>query len=52
MRDTSWDEGQRWLEQAQVDPEWTRHLFDAGAYYLACFLAQQTAEKALKAFLF
>ena len=52
MRDTPRDEGRRWLEQAQADLKWTRHLFDAGAYYLVCFLAQQTAEKALKAFLY
>lgn len=52
MRGTPQHEGRRWLEQAQADLEWTRHLFDAGAYYLVCFLAQQTAEKALKAFLY
>ncbi|PWH13421.1 MAG: DNA-binding protein [Ardenticatenia bacterium] len=52
MRATPRDEGRRWLEQAQTDLKWTRHLLDAGAYYLVCFLAQQTAEKALKAFLY
>lgn len=40
------------MEQAQVDLEWARHLFSQGAFYLVCFLAQQLAEKALKAFLY
>ncbi len=52
MRNAPYPEGQRWLEQAQVDLKWTRHLNTEGAYYLVCFLAQQTAEKALKAFLY
>ena len=52
MRDSPRSEGQRWLEQAQADLKWTRHLDTEGAYYLVCFLAQQVAEKALKAFLY
>jgi len=40
------------LRQAQEDLRWTRHLAEQGAYHLACFLAQQVAEKALKAFLY
>ncbi len=52
MKETPHTEGRRWLEQAQVDLEWARHLFQQGAYYLVCFLAQQLAEKALKAFLY
>jgi HEPN domain-containing protein len=52
MRGTPQYEGYRWLEQAQADLKWTRHLYEEGAYYLACFLAQQSAEKALKAFLY
>ena len=52
MRDSPRDEGQRWLEQAQVDLHWARHLQAEGAYYLVCFLAQQIAEKVLKAFLY
>ncbi|MGQ9556240.1 MAG: HEPN domain-containing protein [Anaerolineae bacterium] len=52
MRRTPREEGQRWLEQATVDLKWCQHLRDEGAYYLACFLAQQVAEKALKAFLY
>ena len=52
MRENSRNEGQRWLDQAQTDLRWTRHLFGEGAYYLVCFLAQQVAEKVLKAFLY
>jgi HEPN domain-containing protein len=52
MRDSPRHEGQRWLEQAQVDLQWATHLQTQGAYYLVCFLAQQLAEKALKAFLY
>ncbi len=52
MRNNPQHEGQRWLEQAQVDLKWTRHLHKEGAYHLVCFLAQQVAEKALKAFLY
>jgi HEPN domain-containing protein len=52
MRKNPHDEGLRWLEQAQIDLKWTRHLKTEGAYHLVCFLAQQVAEKALKAFLY
>ncbi len=52
MREDSRIEGLRWLEQAQADWGWTQHLCAPGAYYLVCFLAQQVAEKALKAFLY
>jgi len=52
MRESSRREGWRWLEQAQADLRWARHLNEQGAYYLVCFLAQQAAEKALKAFLY
>jgi HEPN domain-containing protein len=52
MRKNHFSEGERWLEQAQADLKWTRHLKAEGAYYLVCFLAQQAAEKALKAFLY
>jgi HEPN domain-containing protein len=46
------DDWRRWLEQAENDLRWAHHLLDAGAYHLACFLAQQVAEKALKALLY
>lgn len=46
------NEGRRWLEQAEEDLKWTHHLVREGAYHIACFLAQQVAEKALKGFLY
>ena len=52
MRENPETEGRRWLEQAQTDLKWCRFLYKEGAYYLVCFLAQQVAEKALKAFLY
>lgn len=52
MRNRPLDEGRRWLRQAGEDLHWTRHLAEQGAYHLACFLAQQVTEKALKAFLY
>lgn len=52
MRKEAVEEGRRWLTQAREDLRWAKHLAEEGAYYLACFLAQQVAEKALKAFLY
>lgn len=52
MRKSPLEEGSRWLQQANEDLRWARHLLKEGGYYLACFLAQQVAEKALKAFLY
>ena len=52
MRGRPLDEGRRWLRQAQVDLRWSRLLAEEGAYHLTCFLSQQVAEKALKAFLY
>jgi HEPN domain-containing protein len=52
MRNAPLEEGRRWLRQAEQDLYWCRHLADQGAYHLACFLSQQVAEKALKAFLY
>jgi HEPN domain-containing protein len=46
------DEGRRWLEQALEDLKWARDLAERGGYHIACFLAQQVGEKALKAFLY
>lgn len=45
-------EGRRWLEQAEADRRGLQLLFDGQSYHLACFMAQQVAEKALKAFLY
>jgi len=42
----------RWLEQADADRRGAQLLFDGASYHLACFIAQQVAEKALKAFLY
>ncbi len=44
--------GWRWLEQAQADRHGAQLLFDGGSYHLACFIAQQVAEKSVKAFLY
>ena len=52
MRRTQQEEGKRWLTQASEDLRWAVWLAKEGGYHLACFLAQQVAEKALKAFLY
>lgn len=52
MRNSPYNEGQRWLAQASEDLYWAKHLAEAGGWHLACFLAQQVTEKALKAYLF
>lgn len=52
MRNNSTDEGKRWLSQASEDLRWAIHLAENGAFHLACFLSQQVAEKAIKAFLY
>lgn len=45
-------EAKRWLRQAQADFAFLDVARQAGKYDTCCFLAQQTAEKALKAYLF
>ena len=45
-------QGLRWLEQAEADRHGAQLLFDGESYHLACFIAQQVAEKALKAYLY
>ncbi len=52
MRNPEFDEGIRWLTQAEEDLKWAKHLALEGGFHIACFLAQQVAEKALKAFLY
>ncbi len=52
MRKEPVDEGRRWLEQASEDLKWATELAERGGYHIACFLAQQVAEKALKGFLY
>jgi HEPN domain-containing protein len=52
MRREAGEEGKRWLEQAREDLKWAVDLAERGGYHIACFLAQQIGEKALKAFLY
>ena len=52
MRKKPVEEGKRWLEQAEEDLKWSGDLAERGGYHIACFLAQQVGEKALKAFLY
>jgi len=41
-------EGERWLRQAENDLEFGRLALREGYFAQACFIAQQSAEKALK----
>jgi HEPN domain-containing protein len=52
MRKDARSEGERWLAQAIEDLRWAKHLAESGGWHIACFLAQQVAEKAIKAFLY
>jgi HEPN domain-containing protein len=52
MRSSARDEGLRWLAQAEEDLRWARDLAERGGYHIACFLAQQVGEKAIKGFLY
>jgi HEPN domain-containing protein len=52
MRKSPLEEGRRWLSQAAEDLKWAKHLAEEGGWHIACFLSQQVAEKALKAFLY
>lgn len=45
-------EAERWLEQARRDLEAAEGIFAQGYWWIACFQAQQAAEKAVKAFLY
>lgn len=45
-------EADRWWRQASADLAFLPVARDAGKFDTCCFLAQQTAEKALKAYLF
>lgn len=42
-------EGRRWLEQAENDLAFARHALAGEFFHQVCFIAQQAAEKALKA---
>lgn len=52
MRRTIEDEARRWLAQARADLADAEYNRDGARHNLACFLAHQSAEKALKALLF
>jgi len=52
MKPDSLEEGRRWLLQAEQDLKDAEYNFDGMRFHLACFLSQQAAEKALKAFLY
>ena len=45
-------EAERWLAQARRDLDDARYAAAGERWNLACFLAQQAAEKALKAYLY
>jgi HEPN domain-containing protein len=45
-------EGARWFRQAEQDLDDAAFTREGGRFNLACFLGQQAAEKAVKAFLF
>ena len=45
-------EAERWLEQAKRDLAAAETIFAQGLWWVACFQAQQAAEKAVKAFLY
>ncbi len=52
MRPDPLREGARWLEQADEDVRTAEVLVAAGRHYMACFVCQQAAEKALKGLLY
>ena len=45
-------EGARWMRQAQQDLDDADFAREGGRFNLACFLGQQAAEKAVKAYLY
>jgi HEPN domain-containing protein len=52
MRNAAEGEGTRWLAQARADIDAADHLIAGRHFNVACFLAQQAAEKTLKGYLF
>jgi HEPN domain-containing protein len=52
MRRSPQDESQRWFHQAVHDLDDARYNLDGNRFNVACFLAQQAAEKFLKAYLY
>jgi len=52
MSRTPDEEALRWLRQSEADLDAAKYNFEGNIYYLVCFLAQQIAEKALKALIY
>lgn len=52
MRPDARKEYERWSRQASLDLEDAEYNARGGRHHLACFLAQQAVEKALKAYLY
>jgi len=52
MRKTPEEEAYRWLEQAAADLHSAKVLLENNIYHTTCFISQQAAEKALKAYLY
>jgi HEPN domain-containing protein len=52
MKPSQHEEGLRWLRQAQQDMDDAQYAYDGNRFNLACFVAQQAAEKAIKGFLY
>ncbi len=52
MRANARKEADRWLRQARQDVSDARYAAAGARYHLVCFLAQQAAEKSIKAFLY
>lgn len=46
------EEAKRWTDQAKADLHAAKYNVEGGIFYLACFLSQQAAEKAMKAFFY
>ena len=46
------DEAARWLAEAAADLDTARYLADGRRFNTACFICQQSAEKAVKSFLY
>ncbi len=46
------EQGRRWLAQAEADLDAAYYNFEGERFYVSCFLAQQSAEKAIKVYLY
>lgn len=52
MKPNELNEGKRWLDQAEEDLDDAKFALSGKRFNLACFMAQQSAEKALKGYLY